>query len=178
MFEHIPLVLAQENDLQPLGSGPDPPGDGGTETSGADPSTNQPSSAPPFGGNFIAQLNEKLDSSAAKRSTQGGLFASLVDQLPDEMCLATHAEDSKANLVTAKLGGQPMQSLSASTALVNSQQPYPLQLQTHRIQTVRQARPAAAPTGARPHPVLPNPQRPQPYHVNRRGLSRPYEYPP
>ena len=46
---------------------------------------------------------------------------------------------SKANLVTAKLGGQPMQSLSASTALVNSQQPYPLQLQTHRIQTVRQA---------------------------------------
>ena len=54
----------------------------------------------PFGGNFIAQLNEKLDSSAAKRSTQGGLFASLVDQMPDEMCLATHAEDSKANLVT------------------------------------------------------------------------------
>ena len=47
----------------------------------------------------------------------------------------------KANLVTAKLGGQPMQSLSASTALVNSQQPYPLQLQTPRIQTVRQARP-------------------------------------
>ncbi|SVE36200.1 uncharacterized protein METZ01_LOCUS489054, partial [marine metagenome] len=50
---------------------------------------------------------------------------------------AMNTDASRANLVTAKLGGQPMQSLSASTALVNSQQPYPLQLQTHRIQTVR-----------------------------------------
>lgn len=118
MFEHIPLVLAQENDLQPLGSGPDPPGDGGTETSGADPSTNQPSSAPPFGGNFMFLLlgmmvlmlvfsfrnqrkekkrREKMIAEMKKGDqvvTRGGILGAVVDMRENEIVLKV---DENAN---------------------------------------------------------------------------------